>query len=452
VSGWIRFLSRGDAADKARRRGRRGQALITVVVALPLLIGATAMGVTLSTVYFARANLQNAVDAAALAGAAEMGTVDASAPGDQAFLITRNDPAAQNGCVEAAPNTCGLNVLSIPNTVVATATEKVSGGFANLFGIHQFTIRAIGVASYGPGEAFDYAIFQGDPNVGGSDNPELGLNGNVSINSANGMSGANIHSNNGMQLVGNVTVDGACTASNAGVTLTGNVTCNEGTDNGVPVIPMPQWNVKSVTATPPATTTIGSPSNPVGYTFSGNTSLTGNWVVYGNVDISGNVTGPGTLVVYGNVTVTGNFSGPAVLIAHGTVNMAGNISGNAQIYAFGAVTVSGNSGTGAITAIGGSITLSGNVSGPGGNGVGVALAALPPPGDPTQAENITLNGNVSGFSGVLYAPAGTIVMNGNPSIDGAVVGWLVDMNGNVSVTYDAGQLKAIPFNQVALVQ
>lgn len=439
---WIRRIF-------CRDRGmRRGQALVLVLIAIPCVMGMAALSVTVGTVYVARSNLQNAVDAAALAGAQEMTSGDSSAPGDQSYVIAQNDGSAEHGCVSTLPSSCGLTLSAIPSTVVATATESVPGTFASLFGIKHFTVRAVAVASYGPGAPFDYAVFQGDSNP--ADSP-LSLNGNDQIGLASGATGqASIHSNNAARVVGNVQVQGACTAAD-GVTLTGNVGCGS-VDDSSPDIPMPNYTTLAVTA-PPATTTIGSSSNPVGYSFSGNTTLTGNWLVYGNVTLSGNVSGPGTLVVYGNVTITGNVAGPATLVVHGAVNLAGNLNGQTDVYAYGTVTVSGNSsGTGSITAIGGGITLNGNVSmTPGSTGVGLALTALPPPNSPTTTEDITINGNDTVY-GAVYAPAGTITMNGNDNVYGAVVGNRVRLNGNNDVYYDPGQLSEVPFAQVALVR
>ncbi|MHB1956960.1 MAG: pilus assembly protein TadG-related protein, partial [Sulfobacillus sp.] len=75
---------------------KHGQVLPLVAIALPVLVGMTGVSLTVGTLYFAQAKLQNAVDAAALAGAQEMTTADATAPGDQARLITQDDAAATN--------------------------------------------------------------------------------------------------------------------------------------------------------------------------------------------------------------------------------------------------------------------------------------------------------------------------------------------------------------------
>lgn len=169
---------------------RRGQVLPLIAIALPLLIGLAGLSLTVGTVYFGQAKLQNAVDAAALAGAQEMNTGDARAPADQASLVTQDDSAATHIVLKTLTNP--------PHTVMATAQAQVPGTFAALFGIHHFTVKAQARAAYGAGAPFNYAVFQGDPHAG---DPELILNGNTHVTSPAG-SGADVHSNNDLLLNG----------------------------------------------------------------------------------------------------------------------------------------------------------------------------------------------------------------------------------------------------------
>lgn len=136
---------------------RRGQVLPLITVALPLMIGLAGLSLTVGTVYFEQEKLQNAVDAAALAGAQEMNTADPSAPGDQASLVTQDDARATHVVVKIQ--------TTPPHTVRAQAQAQVPGTFAALFGIKTFTVTVTvqAVASYGAGQPFDYAVFQGDP-------------------------------------------------------------------------------------------------------------------------------------------------------------------------------------------------------------------------------------------------------------------------------------------------
>lgn len=363
-------------------RGRRGQSLVIVLVILPLLIGAAALGISVATWYNAQARLQDAVDAAALAGAQAVARGDANAPGDQAGWVTRNDPGAQNVSVVLLPNT--------PFTVQAQATVDVPGTFAALFGAWHVPVSATARASYGPGGPFAYAVFQAASGVG---NSPLTFNGTDQVAPyGNTLATANIHSNDGLVLNGNVTIQGTCTATGA-ITNNGSATCTQGLVPHSALLPLPTWTQQALAQQ--ATATFGSPSDPTGLTVNGATTVSGNWLVYGSVTLNGNVTGPGS-----------------------------------------------------ITAIGGSVTLNGTNVTTGSNGLGVCLAALPTPSVPTPG--VTLNGSVQ-VAGIVYAPGGSVTLNGNDTIQGAVVGEYVQVNGSITVEDDPQQAATLPIPQVALV-
>ena len=54
--------------------------------------------------------------------------------------------------------------------------------------------------------------------------------------------------------------------------------------------------------------------------------------------------------------------------------------------------------------------------------------------------------------GVLYAPTGTITLEGKDRVQGSVVGYHVNLGGKGQVKYDPTQLSAVPVRQVALIQ
>ncbi|PSR23841.1 MAG: hypothetical protein C7B43_19760 [Sulfobacillus benefaciens] len=384
---------------------RRGQVLPLIAIALPLLIGLAGLSLTVGTVYFGQAKLQNAVDAAALAGAQEMNTGDARAPADQASLVTQDDSAATHIVLKTLTNP--------PHTVMATAQAQVPGTFAALFGIHHFTVKAQARAAYGAGAPFNYAVFQGDPHAG---DPELILNGNTHVTSPAG-SGADVHSNNDLLLNGNPSVEGSC-SGNPFATINGNGSCQGGLIASAPEIAMPQWTIPEVT--PPGATVIGSPSNPVGDTVNGRNTLNGNYVIYGN------------LVINGHATVLGHY-----LVEDGSIT----VNGNATVQ-------------GSLTVFGGGIVLNGNVTQS--QGGTLALAAFTANHQPVVPPNssgpgsIVLNGNVK-VNSILYAPDNAIVLNGNVTVNGAVVGYADTLNGNIIVNYDSAAINAVPVHQVALI-
>lgn len=368
---------------------KRGQVLPLVAIALPVLIGMAGVSLTVGTVYFAQAKLQNAVDAAALAGAQEMTTTDAAAPGDQASLITQDDAAATHPHV-SAQTTPG-------NTVLATATATVPGTFAALFGYKTFTIHAHAVAQYGPGPAFDYAIFQGDPGT------PLTIHGSETIIGG-------VHSNGNLDAYPNHLIQGACTAGGSSYSASGNcISMSIGAQ-----IPVPVWQPPAG-ATNLATFCTGTngckviTTNPHDITIVGPLPQGNYYVNFGSLHNNPN-----------NYTDIGQV----------TFSQDGSLDGSLSVY-------------------NGSIVLDGNHNSGIGSG-GLALAAF--------GGNIILNGNIS-VTGVLYAPEGNINPNGGgqrATVVGAVVAQTIGgdgrLDGQLKITYDANQVAAVPDQQVALIQ
>lgn len=70
-----------------------GQALVIVALSLVVLLGATALSVDLGMAYNAKAKLQAAADAAALAGAQDL-------PDAAAAILTAEEYAGLNGVVD----------------------------------------------------------------------------------------------------------------------------------------------------------------------------------------------------------------------------------------------------------------------------------------------------------------------------------------------------------------
>ena len=406
---------------------RQGQVIPLVALFLPVLIGMTGLALTVGSVYYGQAKLQNALDAAALAGAQEMSTQASQTPSGHAWLhwlVRKDDVAATHIVVQPQ--------MAPPNTVLAKAEAQVPGTFAALFGFRTFTVRAQAVASYGAGEPFDFAVFQGDPYAG---NPGLDLKGHVHVTSPSG-TGANVHSNNNVYVNGSTLVEGSCggnPSASANEHGNGKSGCQQGLIQNAPKIPMPQWTVAE--ATPPGATVVGSPSNPQGLTVNGNSAVNGNYVIYGN------------LVISGNSTVTGHYlveDGNAII--HGKATVEGSITVfNGGIYCGGNITQSG----------GGILALAAFT----GNGQVAANATdFPPTHSKHHHSNITptpgsivINGNVT-VNSILYAPDSYIDLNGGDVVYGAVVGYQDTLHGTVHVHYRAAQTTAVPVKQVALIQ
>ncbi|MDA8201112.1 MAG: pilus assembly protein TadG-related protein [Thermaerobacter sp.] len=378
-------MYRRRAPSGRRILGRRGQSIILLVGFLVALMGGVAASITVGTVYFAQTRLQNAVDAAALAGAqSEMDGGSANA--NQTYLTQQNMPQAE---------VTVSNLANPPNSVQALGKVTVPGSFASLFGIKQFTVRARGVAQYGAGAVFDYALFQGATST-------LALSGNTHVNGS-------AHSNGNMALSGNDCITGSTTVGVSGSAVTGQGACPQ-TFVQVPFVSMPNWTLAQVTPQN-ATVISGAGCNSIPQ------NLTGNYIIDCPYSQNGPLNLTGSNVINGNILVEG---GSSV-----------SISGNAAI-------------SGSITVYGGSMNLSGNVS-EAVTGKGAAFAAVGPDSSCSMSGNISVNG-------VVYCPDGPINISGNPTVTGAVIGNYVDVSGDIKVTYNAEDVQQVPVQQVSLIQ
>jgi hypothetical protein len=160
-----------------RRRRERGQVLIMVAISLFVLIGVIALAVDVGHWYGQRRHMQNAADAAALAGAYEICINKETS--DTIIRATAIEYAERNGADAAmvdvlitdptGTETAG-DIPSVRNTVVVTAGVAAETFFARLFGLETVDVGAVAAAACGKASegcgampiAFDYDTFR-DP-------------------------------------------------------------------------------------------------------------------------------------------------------------------------------------------------------------------------------------------------------------------------------------------------
>ncbi|PSR34436.1 MAG: hypothetical protein C7B46_05840 [Sulfobacillus benefaciens] len=353
-----------------------GQSLILVVIFLPVMLGMAAAGVTVGTVYFAKTTLQNAVDAAALAGAkaAEAG----NSPATQSFLVGQNDPNVQGQTVvvRTDPN--------IQDAVEATATEYVPGGFAGILGFKHFTVTATGIAAYGPGQGFGYAIFQGSTNTTLAFDGGLHVKGSIHANQ-------NITLSGGSHVTGNINASGTVSPVNSATNGSRYSTPTQ----HAPVIPMPSWPLPPSAPEPSIPTFSGTVINGNFDPSWSSNGVQGNYIVHGNVNIGGGMNVNGSIEAYGNITIGGGDKINGNIVDYGgVVNLSGGpISGSV-------VAIDGSSPTGnTIISLGGGEPVGGNVIATGGN--------------------VTLGGD-DPVTGSVWVSNGSIDLHGSDSVGGSV--------------------------------
>lgn len=351
-----------------RRRAERGAVAVAVAILLPVIIGVTGLVIDVGSWYETQSQLQNAADAAALAGAQDL----------------PNSPSSATAAAQtlAADNVSGATVTPVTpydgdsSEIQVTVSKRGSVTFASIFGISGPTITASAVAEATQGTGnFIYAA-------------STACNA-ISITSSGKMSTTTLWSNGGITATGQgITVSGEVDVANSSCPFPSPLTppgaTRVGTYTGWP-LPLPtaaQGNMPS--SCPSASISITGASwlssNPPGiYCTTGTISIinSGNITFNGYEFVSESTSSTAiSVVTSGNTTFNGYC--PASCSSGGTpqtvfyataggVSFVNSGSGTftGDVFApYGQVssTVSGGTDTGLIEASSVSFTSSGNTT------------------------------------------------------------------------------------------
>jgi hypothetical protein len=345
---------------RTTHRARRGQSFVLVALFMVVLMGGAAASITVGSVYFAQTRLQNAVDAAALAGAQnEADNYPTTA--NESTLQQKNMPGATIEVTSLAPDPS----TGQQDRVKAIGTVQVPGGFASIFGIKTFTVRVAGVAAYEPLGPFGDALFQGA-------RQPLTVRGNTTVNGS-------AHSNGSITIGGSSCVTGGITAGAPGSSAGGGEGCTASVSQ-IPYVDMPSWTLAQVTpqnATVLQGSQCSSIPNPLvgNYILDCNLDESGQLTIDGNVllepgysvDIGGGVVISGSLIVdSGSVQIHGGMSqgvaGQAAALAdlNGNIEIEGNDAIDGTVYSpQGTIELKGTQAiNGAVVGL--NVTLDGN--------------------------------------------------------------------------------------------
>ena len=131
-----RRLASGDARE-------RGQALVLFVLALGVLLGFVAMSVDVGLILHERRSLQNAADAAALAGAIEL-------PESQTLAGSKAQEWAENNGIDlGAGDEITITVDPVTNAVEVEVRREASFIFGRALGLTTVDVHASAVAQIG---------------------------------------------------------------------------------------------------------------------------------------------------------------------------------------------------------------------------------------------------------------------------------------------------------------
>jgi hypothetical protein len=350
------------------RRAERGSMAVIIAIMLPVLIGFAGLVINVGSWYLTQAQLQNAADAAALAGARYLPNSPSSA-----------DTAAQT---LAADNVSGATITPVTpyngssSEIQVTVSKPGSTWFVSIFGISAPTITATAVAESSQGTGnFIYAA-------------STACNA-ISITTSGQLSTTTLWSNGGITATGRpVTVTGQVDVGNSACPFPSQLTppgaTSVGNYTGWPVaLPTTtQGNLPS--SCPSASISITSASwlssNPPGmYCTTGtiSISLSGSTTFNGYEFVSES-TSPYAIYVAtsGNTTFTGycpascsSGGTPQTLFYASAGGISFNNSGSGSLtgyvfapYGQASMTVSGNTDTGLIEASTVTFTTSGTTS------------------------------------------------------------------------------------------
>ena len=141
---------------------KRGQTIVLFAVLLPILVGMTGLVVDAGVAYVHKARLQNAVDAAAAAGALDLKTISNHGTSD----ATARDCLSKNSVGSAAVTAATVTYPALPGDPTAmlirvSVTETVPAYFIRVFGLmDNYSVTAAATAqAFQSGGPFAYGIF-----------------------------------------------------------------------------------------------------------------------------------------------------------------------------------------------------------------------------------------------------------------------------------------------------
>ncbi|HEU4759248.1 MAG TPA: pilus assembly protein TadG-related protein, partial [Dehalococcoidia bacterium] len=136
----------------ARTPTERGQVLIVFVLALGVLLGFVAMAIDVGLLLHERRSLQNAADAAALAGVQDLPL------SPQEAVTKARDWLGRNGVDGDATVTMTTPYKGNPNSLEVVVQEQIPFLFARVLGKESASVKARAVASRSGGTSFNAAF------------------------------------------------------------------------------------------------------------------------------------------------------------------------------------------------------------------------------------------------------------------------------------------------------
>jgi len=166
-------------------KNEKGQSLVLIALLMVVVMGFAVFGTDVGVLYSTKTHMQNAADAAALAGAQEL-------PDDKSKAKNTAKYYAELNGAEKADTVVTTPYKGDPDKIEVVCKKNVRYSFARILGFTDSNVisRAVAEKSHMAGGPFDYALFSG------SKDEELSLTGGELHVTGN------IHTNNKFQLGG----------------------------------------------------------------------------------------------------------------------------------------------------------------------------------------------------------------------------------------------------------
>jgi len=379
-------------------KNQEGAVAVLVGIMIAAIMGFVGLALDVGNLMVTKTEMQNAVDAAACAGALQL--PDQSKANAEANTILQSNGFPSATVTPTYPTNATWSGNSVP-AISIIFTQTVPTLFMRVLGITSVQLSAQAEAvllnsSSGLPPPFTY---NGSPNTLFSVN-NLIMNGSQSVKGSIftdaklTMNGSEVITGNavgvtGITMCGSEKIDGFAQADTVkDITMVGSEQIIGGTQAGASNMSLPDFSQAIINATSSANTYNSS------QTFNGITSGSGPIYVKGDVTINGSVSWSGCILATGNIIINGS----------------SQVTGSNQVFLY-----SSN----------GNITMNGTTSfGTGG----------------TNGSNV-----------IAYAPNGTIIINGSSTWYGLVVGNQLTLNGSGSFDgTGVNNLNSLPSGAISL--
>jgi Flp pilus assembly protein TadG len=388
-------------------KNQEGAVAVVMGIMIVAIMGFVGLALDLGYLMVTKTKMQNAVDAAAAAGALQFSSItvppsasDQTKANSEANTILQSNGFTLVTVSPTYPTNATWNGNSVP-AISVSFTQTVPNLFMTVLGISSVQLsaaaEAVLISLPSPGKPFFNSL--GVPNTLFSVQ-NLTLNGSQSITGTIftdaylTMNGSEVVNGNavgvqGITMCGSEKISGYAQATSVGeITLNGSEQIGGGTKGGATNISLPDFSQAIINATSSANTYSSS------QTFNGITNVNGSIYVNGDVTINGSVNWNGCILATGNITINGS----------------SQITGSNQVFLY-----SGN----------------GNITDNGSSSFGT--------------------GGTNGSNVIAYAPNGTIIINGSSSWYGLVIGNQLTLNGSGNFNGSGvTNLNSIPTGAISL--